>query len=73
MRLVVDASVAAEWLVEEEYSVAADRLLERSHELLCSSADGAGGRECAVAKSPYRRDRTELGRSVGFCHLRDGR
>ncbi len=33
MRLVVDASVAVKWLVEEEYSGAADRLLEGSHEL----------------------------------------
>ena len=33
MRLVVDASVAVKWLVEEEYSDAADRLLEGSHEL----------------------------------------
>ena len=33
MRLVVDASVAVKWLVEEEYSDAADRLLEGRHEL----------------------------------------
>ena len=33
MRLVVDASVAVKWLVEEEYSDAADRLLEGSHDL----------------------------------------
>ncbi len=33
MRLVVDASVAVKWLVEEEDSDAADRLLDGSHEL----------------------------------------
>ena len=33
MRLVVDASVAVKWLVKEEYSTAADRLLDGSHEL----------------------------------------
>ena len=33
MRLVVDASVAVKWFVEEEYSAQAGRLLERSHEL----------------------------------------
>ena len=33
MRLVVDASVAVKWLVEEEHSSAADSLLEGSHEL----------------------------------------
>ena len=33
MRLVVDASVAVKWLVEEEYSAAAERLLDGSHEL----------------------------------------
>ena len=33
MRLVVDASVAVKWLVEEEDSHVADRLLEGSHEL----------------------------------------
>ena len=33
MRLVVDASVAVKWLIEEEYSAAADRLLEGSHDL----------------------------------------
>ena len=33
MRLVVDASVAVKWLVEEEYSDAADSLLEGRHEL----------------------------------------
>ena len=33
MRLVVDASVAVKWLVEEEYSNIAERLLEESHEL----------------------------------------
>ena len=33
MRLVVDTSVAVKWLVEEEYSGAADRLLEGTHEL----------------------------------------
>ena len=33
MRLVVDASVAVKWLVEEEYSDIAERLLEESHEL----------------------------------------
>ena len=33
MRLVVDASVAVKWLVEEEHSDAADRLLEGRHEL----------------------------------------
>ena len=33
MRLVVDASVAVKWLVEEEDSEAADRLLEQRHEL----------------------------------------
>ena len=33
MRLVVDASVAVKWFVEEEYSVQAGRLLDGSHEL----------------------------------------
>ena len=33
MRLVVDASVAVKWLVEEEHSAAADMLLEGDHEL----------------------------------------
>ena len=33
MRLVVDASVAVKWLVEEEYSNAAERLLDGRHEL----------------------------------------
>ncbi len=33
MRLVVDASVAVKWLVEEEYSDYAGRLLEESHDL----------------------------------------
>ena len=33
MRLVVDASVAVTWLVEEEHSAAADRLLDGNHEL----------------------------------------
>lgn len=33
MRLVVDASVAVKWLVEEEYSDDAERLLEQDHEL----------------------------------------
>ena len=33
MRLVVDASVAVKWLVEEEDSEAADRLLDGRHEL----------------------------------------
>ena len=33
MRLVVDASVAVTWLVEEEHSDAADRLLGGNHEL----------------------------------------
>ena len=31
--MVVDASVAVKWLVEEEYSDAAERLLDGSHEL----------------------------------------
>ena len=34
MRLVVDASVAVKWLVEEEYSEIADTLLDGSHELI---------------------------------------
>lgn len=34
MRLVVDASVAVKWLVEEEHSEVADRLLDGSHELI---------------------------------------
>ena len=33
MRLVVDASVAVKWLVDEEYSDDADGLLDGSHEL----------------------------------------
>ena len=33
MRFVVDASIAVKWLVEEEYSDAADGLLDESHEL----------------------------------------
>ncbi len=33
MRLVVDASVAVKWFVEEEGSDAADRLLDGSHDL----------------------------------------
>ncbi len=33
MRLVVDASVAVKWFVEEEYSAEAGRLLEGGHEL----------------------------------------
>ena len=33
MRLVVDASVAVKWFVEEEHSTKADRLLEGGHEL----------------------------------------
>ena len=33
MRLVVDASVAVKWLLEEEYSADARRLLEQGHEL----------------------------------------
>ena len=33
MRLVVDASVAVKWFVEEEYSADAGRLLEQGHEL----------------------------------------
>lgn len=33
MRLVVDASVAVKWFVEEEYSVQAGSLLEATHEL----------------------------------------
>ena len=33
MRLVIDASVAVKWLVEEEHSAAADMLLEGDHEL----------------------------------------
>ena len=33
MRLVVDASVAVKWLIAEQYSDAADRLLEGQHEL----------------------------------------
>ena len=33
MRLVVDASVAVKWFVEEEYSAEAVRLLESRHEL----------------------------------------
>ena len=33
MRLVVDASVAVKWLVEEEHSDAANRLLGGTHEL----------------------------------------
>ena len=34
MRLVVDASVAVKWLVEEEYSDVADMLLDGRHELI---------------------------------------
>ena len=34
MRLVIDASVAVKWFVEEEYSELADRLPESGHELL---------------------------------------
>ena len=33
MRLVVDASVAVKWLVEEDYSEAADNMLDGRHEL----------------------------------------
>ena len=33
MRLVVDASVAVKWLVEEEYSEIADKLLDERHQL----------------------------------------
>ena len=33
MRLVVDASVAVKWFVDEEYSAEAGRLLEGGHEL----------------------------------------
>ncbi len=33
MRLVVDASVAVKWFVEEEHSTDADQLLEGGHEL----------------------------------------
>ena len=33
MKLVVDASVALKWLVEEEYSEAADNILDGRHEL----------------------------------------
>ena len=33
MRFVVDVSVAVKWLVDEEYSDAADGLLDGSHEL----------------------------------------
>ncbi len=33
MRLVVDASVAVKWFVEEEHSTKADRLLESGYEL----------------------------------------
>ena len=33
MRLVVDASVAVKWLVEEELSEAADNMLDGRHEL----------------------------------------
>ena len=33
MRLVVDASVAVKWLVEEKASESADRLLQGNHEL----------------------------------------
>ncbi len=33
MRLVVDASVAVKWFVEEEYSADAGQLLEQGHEL----------------------------------------
>lgn len=33
MRLVVDASVAVKWLVEEEYSDAANQLLNGAHDL----------------------------------------
>ena len=33
MRLVVDASVAVKWFVEEEYSADAGRLLEQGHEI----------------------------------------
>ena len=34
MRLVIDASVAVKWFVEEEFSELVDRLLESGHELL---------------------------------------
>ena len=33
MRLVVDASVAVKWFVEEEYTTDAVRLLEQGHQL----------------------------------------
>lgn len=33
MRLVVDASVAVKWLVEEDYSEIADKLLDERHQL----------------------------------------
>ena len=42
MRLVVDASVAVKWLVEEEYSDIADRLLDERHQLFAPRLMASG-------------------------------
>ena len=59
MRLVVDISVAVKWLVEEEYSGAADRLLEGTHELFAPRLMAA-----EVGNALWRKVRMrEMGRS----------
>lgn len=60
MRLVVDASVAVKWLVVEEGSDAADRLLEGDHDLHAPRLLAS-----EVANALWRKARlTEIDRSV---------
>lgn len=60
MRLVVDASVAVEWLVDEEHSPAAKRLVAGPHGLHAPRLLASG-----VANALWRKARTEeTGRST---------
>ena len=56
MRLVVDAGVAVKWLVAEEGSDAADRLLTNGDDLICAASDGVENRQRAVAQGSAGRD-----------------
>ena len=60
MRLIIDASVAVKWLVDEEDSDAADRLLDGRHELfaprlLVSEVGNALWRKVRTAEIELRR------------------
>ena len=65
MRMVVDASVALKWLVEEEGSEAANRLLQGDHELYAPRLMAS-----EIANALWRKARLgEIGRGEAGCWL----